>query len=85
MKSLQLSAIIVLSITIAMVTTVLIIMSIGMVKKPCPQCPPCEERLVVVEEEEVPSMGLNIEQRAPDKLPPLPQIDMEMEMEKEEW
>lgn len=85
MKSLQLAAIIVLSITIAMVTTVMIIMSIGMVKKPCPQCPPCEERLVVVEEEEVPNMGLNIEQRAPMNLPPLPQMNMGMEMEEEEF
>jgi hypothetical protein len=76
MKSLQLTAIIVLSITIAMVTTVMIIMSVGMVKK-CPQCPPCEERLVVIEEEEVPSVGLNIEQRAPTNLPPLPQMEME--------
>ena len=81
MKSLQLAAIIVLSITIAMVTTVLIIMSIGMVKKPCPQCPPCEERLVVVEEEEVPNMGLNIEQRA--TLPQLPQMNVGMMGEEE--
>ena len=64
-----------------MVTTVLIIMSIGMVKKPCPQCPPCEERLVVVEEEEVPNMGLNIEQRA--TLPPLPQMNVGMMGEEE--
>ena len=63
MKSIQLAAIIVLSITIAMVTMVLIIMSIGLVKKPCPECPPCEGFVI---EEDVPSMGgLNIEQRHP--------------------
>jgi hypothetical protein len=65
MKTVQLAAVIVLSITIAMVTTVLIIMSVSLVKKP-PACPPCQE--VIVED-----VNLNIERRA-HPLPPLPTL-----------
>lgn len=64
MKTIQLTAVIVLSITIAMVTTVLIIMAVPLAKKSCPVCPPCVEQVVE-------DMSLNVDRRAPP-LPPLP-------------
>lgn len=67
MKPVQLAAVIVLSITIAMVTTVLIIMAVSVVKKGCPACPPCQEEVVVDD-----LNSLNIQRRESAPLPPVP-------------
>jgi hypothetical protein len=69
MKGTQLAAVIVVSITLALVTTVIIIMAVAWVKKPCAECPPCEETIAninVAKFRDYPPLP------APPELPPAP-------------
>lgn len=60
MHSLQLATVIVTCITLALVSTVMIILSVAWARKPCEACPPC------------PESNLNVDRvRMP---PPLPQV-----------